>query len=321
MNPSYTAAVIGLGRVGSSYPSEDVPRTHTAAYLNHPKVNLVAAIDPNIQSREKFKFQWGAEIKLFPSVEDMFSSEIYPDIVSICTKPKILQINLKDVIKNPPKIIFLEKPAVSNKEQLNQILKITSDIPTAINYHRCWDPKHRIFFENLSREKILTVRVLYNKGLFNYATHIIALLIKNLGKVISVTKISNKEDYAILGDPSYQFILHFEKGFYAMFQGLDNINYDLLETDFITESGIYSLKSGGCRQRFEKPVDNAYYPNYRLLTDSKLEIDDAQVEGLPQAVENIVDYLDHKVDKLECDLKCGLEVFKIVQQVRDLFNK
>ena len=62
-------------------------------------------------------------------------------------------------------------------------------------------------------------------------------LIKNLGKVISVTKISNKEDYAILGDPSYQFILHFEKGFYAMFQGLDNINYDLLETDFITESG------------------------------------------------------------------------------------
>jgi hypothetical protein len=59
VNPEYIAAVIGLGRIGASYPSEGVPRTHTAAYLNHPKVNLVAAIDPNTQAREKFRFQWG----------------------------------------------------------------------------------------------------------------------------------------------------------------------------------------------------------------------------------------------------------------------
>ena len=61
MNPGYTAAVIGLGRIGASYPSEGVPRTHTAAYLNHPKVNLVAAIDPDIQARKIFRLQWGKE--------------------------------------------------------------------------------------------------------------------------------------------------------------------------------------------------------------------------------------------------------------------
>ena len=320
MNLEYTAAVIGLGKIGASYPSEGVPRTHTAAYLNHPKVNLVAAIDPNTQARDKFRSQWGGEIKLFSSVEDMFSSGVYPEIVSICTKPEVLQINLQDLIKQPPKILFLEKPTVSTREQSDQILKITGDIPTAINYHRCWDPKLQTFFDNLSDKKILTVRVLYTKGLLNYATHIIALLISNLGEVISVAKISNEKEDVTLVDQSYQFILHFKKGFNVLFQGFDNINYDLLETDFITESGIYSLKSGGCRQRYEKPVDNAYYPNYRSLTDSKLEIEDAQVEGLPQAVENIVDYLDDKVDKLQCDLKCGLEVYKIIEKVRDLYR-
>jgi hypothetical protein len=50
VNLEYTAAVIGLGKIGASYPSEGVPRTHTAAYLNHPKVNLVAAIDDYLWS-------------------------------------------------------------------------------------------------------------------------------------------------------------------------------------------------------------------------------------------------------------------------------
>jgi hypothetical protein len=250
----------------------------------------------------------------------MFSSGIYPDIVSVCTKPEVLQMNLKDLIKNSPKILFLEKPTVSNKEQRDQLLKITGDIPTAINYHRCWDPKLRKFFDSLDDKKILTIRVLYNKGLLNYATHIIALLISNLGEVKSVDKILNEENDLTIDDPSYQFILHFEKGFHALFQGVDNINYDLLETDFITDSGIYSLKSGGCRQRYEKPVNHAFYPNYRSLTDSKLDIDDAQIEGLPQAVENIVDYLDCKVDKLQCDINCGLKVFSIIDQVKDLYR-
>ena len=320
MNPGYTAAVVGLGRIGASYPSEGIPRTHTAAYLKHSKVNLVAGIDPDIQARKTFRLQWGKEVNLFPSIEDMFLSGLHPDIVSICTKPEILQINLQDIIKKPPKILFLEKPTVSTREQSDQILKITGNIPTAINYHRCWDPKIQNFFDNLIDKKILTVRVLYNNGLLNYATHIIALLISNFDEVISVAKVSNEKENLAITDQSYQFIIHFKKGFSAIFQGFDNINYDLLETDFITESGIYSLKSGGCRQRLEKPVDHAFYPNYSSLIDSNLKIEDAQVAGLEQAVENIVDFLDNKVDNLRCDLKCGLEVFNIIDQVKDLYR-
>jgi len=263
VNQQYTAAVIGLGRIGASYPSEGAPRTHTAAYLKNPKVNLVAAIDPHTETRDKFRSQWGGEVKLFSSVEDMLSSGISADIVSICTKPEVLQKNLQDFIKHPPKIFFLEKPTVSTRAQSDQILKIVGNIPVAVNYHRCWDPKHQIFFDKLSEKKILTVRVLYTKGLLNYASHIIALLISNFGEVISVAKIPNQQDDVTLVDPSYQFLLYFEKGFNVLFQGFDNINYDLLETDFITESGIYSLKSGGCRQRYEKPVDHIFYPNYR----------------------------------------------------------
>ena len=85
-------------------------------------------------------------------------------------------------------------------------------------------------------------------------------------------------------------------------------------------SGIYSLKSGGCRKRYERPVENYFYPNYSSLVDSNIEIEDGQVEGLYQAIENIVDFLDKKTNKIQCDLKCALDVFSIIKQVQD-FNK
>jgi predicted dehydrogenase len=320
MNQQYTAAVIGLGRIGASFPSEGVPRTHTAAYINNTKVKLIAGIDPNPEARQNFRVLWGDDIKLFASVNVMLNSGIHPDIVSICTTPEILQENIKDFRNHLPKIYFLEKPTVSTLKQSNKLLQLVGNIPAAINYHRCWDPKHQIFFENLDGKKISTVRVLYTKGLLNYASHIIALLIQHFGEVNFVTSSSEEQENTKLEDQSYKFTLHFKQGFSAIFQGFDDIDYDLLEIDAVTDAGIYSLKSGGCRQRYEKPVEDAFYPNYTSLTDCSLDVEDGQVEGLPQAVENIVSFLDKKTDNLECDLQCGLDVFKVIEQVKELYQ-
>ena len=96
-------------------------------------------------------------------------------------------------------------------------------------------------------------------------------------------------------DVSLSFALGFDQGFSVIFQGVDNLNYEMLEIDFITNNGIYSLKSGGCRKRHEKPIDNLFYENYTSLSDA-LELQaDGQVEGLQQAIENIVNFLDKKL--------------------------
>jgi len=316
----YTAAVIGLGRIGALYPSKNTPRSHTAAYIKNSKVRMVAGVDPDPDVRSKFRELWGGDIELFSSVGKMLDEWPNIDIVSICTTPDVLQKNVDDFSDYLPKIFFLEKPTISSAEQGNKLLQLTGITPVVVNYHRCWDPKHIFFFNKLNNKKIFSVRVLYSKGLINYASHIIALLIKNFGDVVSITQISEEKENRNIVDQSYKFTLHFKQGFSAIFQGFDNINYDLLEMDFITNSGIYSLKSGGCRQRYEEPTEDVFYPNYSSLTDLQLEVEDGQVEGLSQAVENIVDYLDKKTDKLECDLQLGLDVFKVIEQVRSLYQ-
>jgi predicted dehydrogenase len=320
MNQQYSAVVVGLGRIGALYPSKKIPRTHTAAYIENVKVKLVAGIDPSLEARLKFRELWGGDIKLFSSVSEMLDAGLRPDIVSICTTPNVLQESVKSFIGHNPRVFFLEKPAVSTEKQCVDLMGLIDNVPVAMNYHRCWDPKHKIFFKKINTKKVFTIRVLYTKGLLNYASHIIALLIQNFGEIDLIAKDSQEQVCVKSEDYSYNFSLYFEQGFTAIFQGFDDINYDLLEIDVVTDTGIYSLKSGGCRQRYEKPTKDSFYPNYTSLTDCSSDVEDGQVEGLPQAVENIVNFLDKKTDRLECDLQCGLDVFKVMRQVKKLYQ-
>ena len=94
MDSVYSAVVVGLGRIGALYPSENIPRSHSAAYLGNPRVKMIAGIDPSLEARLEFKKIWGKNIKLFTSVSEMLSSGLRPDIVSLCTNPDVLQENI-----------------------------------------------------------------------------------------------------------------------------------------------------------------------------------------------------------------------------------
>ncbi len=315
MNNIYSSVVIGLGRIGALYPSKKIPRNHTAAYINHQNINLIAGIDPDPQARSQFKRLWGEDIKLFSSIDEMFNAGLRPDIVSICTSPDEMQKNVKSFNSYKPKIFFLEKPAISSEEQCIELELSLNNTPAAINYHRCWDPKHKKFFKKINSKKIFSSRVLYSKGLFNYGSHMIALLIQNFGDVHSVTRILSDKNTNKIDDISESFIINFERGFSTIFQGIEDLDYDLLELDVITDDGIYSLKSGGCRERHEVPTMDLFYENYSSLGDAMTDEEDGQVEGLSQAIENIVNFLDKKNNKLECDLKSAINVYKIINQI------
>ncbi len=317
MNNIYSSAVIGLGRIGASYPSKEIPRNHTAAYIANQNINLIAGIDPNPEARTEFKNFWGESIKLFSSVDQMLNTGLRPDIVSICTSPDVIQKNVKSFDNYKPKIFFLEKPAISSEKQCIGLELSLNNTPAAINYHRCWDPKHKEFFKKVNSKKIYSSRVLYSKGLLNYASHTIALLIQNFGDVNSVTKILSDKNIKQIDDISESFIINFERGFSAIFQGIDGLDYDLLELDIITDDGIYSLKSGGCRERHEVPTKDLFYQNYSSLADVMIDEEDGQIEGLSQAIENIVNFLDKKTNKLECDLKCAINVYKTINQIKN----
>jgi predicted dehydrogenase len=321
MSHLYSAAVVGLGRIGSSYPSNDIPRTHAAAYTKNRRTELVACVDPDLGARKAFSGMWGDAIPVFASVGEMLDA-VQPEIVSVCVAPEILPGIVKECVQEcTPRAFFLEKPLLRSRDAVPLMQSLLTSIPTAVNYHRCWDPAHIRFFESvLSSGPVVTVRVTYGNGLFNYASHIIALLVRYFGSVSTVTNLGSRSVDPGVVDPSLDFILGFEQGFSALFQGFDELSYDLLEVEIITASGIYALKSGGCRRRVEIPTDGPFYPHYKQLVAAIHTEPDTPVEGLAQAVVNIVDVLDGRRDELSSDLSLGLEVFDLLWRVKALHS-
>lgn len=315
MSNIYRAVVIGLGRIGSSYPSSKISRTHVEAYLKNKRVKLVAGVDPDNNARNNFLNKWGKNLIVFSNVKTMLS-KIQPDIVSICVPTSSLISVVEHFSKKLPKLFFLEKPVIIDYNRSKSLIRAINKIPTVVNYHRCWDPSHIRFFNQIKKsKKIISIRVAYNGGMFNNSSHIIALLVKNFGYVANVRKLDLQTHNSKNTDPSFSFILGFKCGFNAIFQGFDHIKYDLLELEILTSSGIYSIKSGGCRKRLEVPKKNFFYKNYSHLIDAPCTIPDRQIEGLTQAVKNIVDFLDGKDKNLRCDLATSLKISEIMSRI------
>ena len=86
MTNCYQAAIIGLGRIGSSYPSSDIPRTHAGAYSQNQRISIAAGVDSNSLARKEFLHKWGGDIPVYSTVKEMLS-DMQPDIVSICVPP------------------------------------------------------------------------------------------------------------------------------------------------------------------------------------------------------------------------------------------
>jgi len=321
MTKRYKAAVIGLGRIGSSYPSIGIPRTHAGAYESNLRTRLAAGVDIDKRGRMAFSERWGRDIPVFSALEEMLS-EIQPDVISVCVSPSILPSIIDVCMKSsfPPRVFFLEKPIVMNDESAHRLVTSINNIPCAVNYHRCWDPAHKRLFKQLLSSQILGVKVFYTNGMFNYASHLLALLIHYFGVVTDVKKLSIDTYDSSSLDPSFSFILNFSAGIKSVFQGFDNLPYDLLELEIVTDSGIYSLKSSGCRRRIEMPVEGVFYAGYKQLVDAPYSEPDSQVEGLTQAIDNIVDFLDGSVRDFACDLSLGLNVFDTLSQVKKLYH-
>jgi len=67
--------------------------------------------------------------------------------------------------------------------------------------------------------------------MFNFASHLLALLITYFGVVSSVDKLKLNTYDSRKWDPSYSLKVEFNSGIKAIFQGYDDIPYDLLVKD------------------------------------------------------------------------------------------
>ena len=93
---TYRAAVIGLGRMGSTFDDEIrqggqffMPYCHAPTYVASPQTELVAGADPHAEQGAIFAERWGLEDRqIYADYREMLDAE-RPDFVSMCTTARL----------------------------------------------------------------------------------------------------------------------------------------------------------------------------------------------------------------------------------------
>ena len=130
MAKQYRAAVIGLGRMGSTFDDEKSawdraprPHAHTPCY-RAADVEVVAGADPHEGQREAYRRKWGIE-SLYADYREMLERE-EPDILSICTTARPRAHILLDAVETGAprglKAIWAEKPIAISLAEADEMV-------------------------------------------------------------------------------------------------------------------------------------------------------------------------------------------------------
>lgn len=147
------AAVIGLGRIGTTFDDEIenevgrggvffLPYCHAPSYAASAHTRLVAGADLHPALRREYAERWAVdEGSVYADYRDMLDRE-RPDIVSVCTSARPRAQIVQDCARAGVKAIWAEKPIALSLEEADAMIETCRQRGTvlAINCSRRWNP-------------------------------------------------------------------------------------------------------------------------------------------------------------------------------------
>lgn len=182
---TYRAAVIGLGRMGSTFDDEIeqggaifLPFCHAPSYHAHPRIALIAGADPHGEQRALFGQRWGlAQDHLYADYRELLQKE-KPDIVSITTTARIRAQIAQDAVHAGAKAIWAEKPLSISLAEADAIVETCRKhgVTIAVNCARRYNPyfsRTREMIEAGDLGDILQITAYAQCGLSHNGSHAI----------------------------------------------------------------------------------------------------------------------------------------------------
>jgi predicted dehydrogenase len=289
-------AIVGCGKIAGDYdtPESDLIRTHAKSFLKNTNCNLVGVSDIVEDTAKCFSETWGASF-YSTDVDDLLS-ECKPDLLSICAPTEThFKIFKKACLQGVSKI-WLEKPATSSIEELEEMIKLAKKyhVDVWVNYFRRYDAGFQKVKDRLPElGKIQHIQATYTKGFRHNGSHLIDLIywfFEDIKKVKIVDLLPDAEFPSISG-------IFYSDPVKIYFTALDYHYFELFEVDIIGSHGRIIIKNGGQQILFQKVVKSKFYDEYRNLDTYEVHnssfgmsmknglergINDCFMPGLPQ---------------------------------------
>jgi predicted dehydrogenase len=323
MNPDETKpriAIVGLGQVGALAPPVPGIEGHTSIIRNHcdavladGRCQLVALVDEDQVARERVLLakDLPKSVPVLSSLADLAVGDA--DVIVVCTPgPKRREV-VSQALKLKPRLLIVEKPLALNSADGESILILAAraGIEVRVNYNRRLDSalgRYRGLMPGIPVSAICR----YNKGLFNYASHMVDLFCHWYGPVHSV-RAFGKEDQK--RDPTISFSCEFEAGFEAVFVGVKEANYDLFEAELYFPDGAMTLNNNGVEKRIFQSVQDLYYPEYSHLVEKTNCHELSRTGGFVELYHSVANHFLDGKPLLGCTGIEGLKCVDILEAV------
>lgn len=263
-----TAVIIGLGRIGIGRGvsgATELPN-HMKA-MQGAGYRIAGLVDSNPDARD---FARCAYPVLAHAVTGTLA-EVLPqdgEVIAICTSPESHASVLADALKRRPHVIVLEKPVAPNLDASVEVLADAkpSGIQIFVNFHRRFDERyHRWRSAAPDVPQLVTAR--FGKGLWNYASHVVDLLLDWYGPVDTVQALADlRPDDA---DPNLSFRCRMAAGFDAILIGVDGVGYDQFEVDIYGKDDKIEMRGGGAMIRRCGTIEGLYHAGYADLSEGQ----------------------------------------------------
>lgn len=310
-----TVAVVGLGRIGSQYETDGLPRSHVAAVLATPGLQLGAAVDPDGAAREAFRRQWpaAAKARVLASLDELSGGEAH--VIALCTSASGRALLVEAALARKPRLLVLEKPMAGNVAEARAIAEAADrhGVALRINFHRRFDPRHQALRKALPYSPRHVV-MRYGKGLFNYGSHLVDLLIDWFGPAMEVQALPPVGEGS---DPALTFRVRMRSGLDAVLIGMHDLSYDQFEVDLFFADRRIEVANGGTEIRQYVVTADRYYKGYDQLGPATTIGADGPVGGLAEFYQAVSDHLVGGAALAGCDAQqaiAGLEVLEAAVQ-------
>ncbi len=182
---SYKAAVIGLGRMGSTFDDEItqggsifLPYCHAPTYCAHPQTDLIAGVDPHDEQRALFGERWGVDRDhLYANHRDLLE-KAKPDIVSVTTTARYRPQIVLDAVEAGVRALWVEKPIAFSLEEADAMVNACrkNGVAIAVYCSRRYNPyfsEARRMIESGDLGDILQITAYAQCGLSHNGSHAI----------------------------------------------------------------------------------------------------------------------------------------------------
>jgi predicted dehydrogenase len=265
----FTAAVVGLGRIGQEYDydraAEACVLTHASAFATHEGFELVAGVDPDVRQRERFerKFRRAA----FGDVEALLCRQ-RPDVFAIAVPTRLHCSVFEMIVQARPRAVICEKPMTACVQDARRMVALAEDSSCAllVNYFRRFEPgvlalRRAIHQGDLG--EIYKGTVWYTKGWLVNAAHFVDLSRFLLGEAKEVA-VLDPGPRLTGDDPEPDVRIRFADTAMYFLCGREECA-SMAELELIGTRGRVRYEQGGARIEVQLSQPDPLFPGYRTF--------------------------------------------------------